>query len=119
MSRKVAIQTAKVGKLSQFNKPTCRSCAHIAAAIGTGNMANLTTANPGIDKTQLRISRRKALKCCRRSGKRHCSQNRIIKIPASSRPPPLLKSGNLDIASSVKDDGRAEVYRQANGPTSK
>src|SRR5204862_1716976 len=116
--RKVAIQTAQVGKLSQFNNPTCRSCAHIAAAIGAGNIANLTTTNPGMDKIQLRIKRRNTLKWCRRSGKRHCSQNRIRKIPASSRPPPLLKSGNLDIASSVKDDGRAEVYRQANGRTS-
>ena len=102
MSRKVAIQTAKVGKLSQFNKPTCRFCAHIAAAIGTGNMANLTTANPGMDKIQLRINRRKTAKCCRRSGKRDCNQNRIIKIPASSRLPPSLNGGNLDIASSVK-----------------
>src|SRR4030095_17179030 len=98
MSRKVAIQTAKVGKLSQFNKPRCRSCAHIAAAIGTGNMANLTTANPGMDKIQLRTNRRNTLKWCRRSGKRHCSKSNAIKITASNRPPPWLKSGNLDIA---------------------
>ena len=87
MSRKVAIQTAKVGKLSQFNKPTCRSCAHIAAAIGAGNMANLTTANPGMDRIQLRTKRRKTLKWFRRSGKRHCSKSNAIKIPASSGRP--------------------------------
>src|SRR5437763_15547041 len=119
MSRKVAIAQAHVGSASQFKRPTCRFCAQIATATGIGSIAKRTTRNPGMDKTQLRTNRRKALKCCRRSGKRHCSQNRIIKIPASSRPPTLLKSGNLDIASSVKDDGRAEVYRQANGPTSK
>src|SRR4029453_16082291 len=98
MSRKVAIQTAQVGRLSQFNKPTCRSCAHIATATGTGNMANLTTANPGMDKIQLRTKRRNTLKWCRRSGKRHCSQKRIKKMPASSKPPPSLTSENLDIA---------------------
>src|SRR5437764_14561879 len=41
------------------------------------------------------------------------------KNPRQQQTSPLLKTGNLDIASSVKDDGRAEVYRQANGPTSK
>src|SRR5437667_12666140 len=109
MSRKVAIQTAKVGRLSQFNKPTSWSCAHIAAAIGTGNMANLTTANPGMDRIQLRTKRRNTLKWCRRSGKRHCSQNRIVKIADSSRPPPSLNSGDLYMGQVAKAHRGADV----------